>query len=130
MIVWKTPALRFADMGFISDDGRRLYIEVYSSGSALMKLTLEGSRVCMERKGCMGKSQFNRSYLSAAYPERFLENLFRGKPIFAGQGLVKKRHGFTQTIEKRGQYAIDYRVFNNDILFRDTINHIVIKVKR
>ena len=129
-IVWKTPLLRYADMGFISDDGKTIQVEIYGSGTALMKLKISDDSVCMGRLSCMSKIRFNQRYLSAEYPADILEDIFRGKPIFGGAGMSEKRNGFTQKLGKSGLFEIEYRVFNNQIIFRDTINKIVIKVSK
>ncbi len=73
---------------------------------------------------------FNRSVLSASYPDDLLEHIFRGQELFGGEGLTKTRNGFTQKIVKKGKYNIQYSVLNKQILFRDTMNDILIKVKR
>ena len=129
LIVWKSPSFRYADMGFISDSGRELQAEIYGSGSALMRLKINGDSICMSRFKCMSKERFNRELLSAHYPNDTLENIFRGKPIFSGKALIKKRNGFTQKIKKSHAYQIEYSVLNNQTVFRDTINKIMIKVR-
>jgi hypothetical protein len=128
LIVWKSPAFRYADMGFVSDSGSRLQVEIYGSGSALMRLKIDRDSICMSQFNCMSKERFNRELLSASYPDDTLENIFRGKPLFEGRSLAKKRNGFTQNIQKSKTYHIVYMVSTNQIIFRDTINQIVIKV--
>ena len=128
LIVWKSPSFRYADMGFISDSGKQLKVEIYGSGSALMRLKISGDSICMSRFNCMSKERFNQELLSAYYPSDTLENIFRGKPLFGGAGLTQKRNGFTQNIQKPNAYSIVYTVLNNQTVFRDTINEIVIKV--
>ena len=64
------------------------------------------------------------------YPDNTLENIFRGKPLFNGIGLEKKGTKFTQKVAKEDKYNIEYTVLNNEIIFRDTINSILIKVKK
>ena len=130
MIVWKTPQLRYADMGFISDDGRMIDVEIYGSGRALMQLKINEDSICMGRLSCMSKTRFNQAYLSSAYPPDILADIFRGKPIFGGAGMQKKRNGFTQKLRKDGRFDIEYHVFNNQIVFRDTIGQISIKVSK
>jgi len=130
LIVWKTPSLRYADMGFISERSGGLDIEIYDSGKAVMRLKVDREAVCTGAYRCMSKHRFNQKFLSGGYPDDTLERIFRGEKIFAGLGLLEKRNGFTQKIEKAGCCRIDYRVFNNQIIFRDTINQIFIKVKR
>jgi len=127
-IVWKSPSLRYADMGFIADDGKSIKVEIYGVGMALMRLYINSEKICMSRFQCMSKKQFNSSQLSRYYPDTLLENIFRAKAIYNGRGLKKNRNGFTQTLRKENQYAIEYKVFNKQIVFRDTINKILIKV--
>lgn len=128
-IVWKSPSFRYADMGFISDDGRTLKVEIYGSGTALMRLKIGEQSICMSQFECMSKGDFNQKLLSPHYPEDTLENIFRAKPIFDGAGLTQKRNGFTQKIKKNQAYEIEYSVLNNQTVFRDTINKILIKVR-
>lgn len=130
MIVWKSPSFRYADMGFTADSGSVLKIEIYGSGSALMRLSIGRDSICTNRFSCMPKSQFNKRFLSGSYPDDTLENIFRGKSIFGGKSMVRKRNGFTQKIQKSTLYNINYSVLNNKTIFRDTINQIVIKVSR
>jgi len=128
LIIWKSPSFRYADMGFISDSGKQLKAEIYGSGSALMRLKIDGDSICMSRFNCMSKKRFNQELLSAYYPGDTLENIFRGKPLFGGEALTQKRNGFTQNIKKHRAYQIEYSVLNKQTVFRDTINQIVIKV--
>jgi hypothetical protein len=78
----------------------------------------------------MDQNEFNRQILNSAYPDTILDNVFRGKQIFEGQNLVRNRNGFTQRIANQNKYDIEYRVLNNEIIFRDKINIILIKVKK
>jgi len=129
-IMFKTPTFKYADMGFIYENEEEIKIEIYGSGQALMSLEISETSVCMSLLECMGKSAFNKEVLSGMYPEDILENIFRGKPLFNGVGLEKKGTEFTQKIVKKDKYNIDYSVLKNEIIFRDTINTIDIKVKK
>ncbi len=130
LIVFKTPTFKYADMGFIYENKDEVKVEIYSSGQALMSLRILESSVCMSLLKCMSKTRFNQEVLHAHYPKDMLENIFRAKKIFDGQGYTPKGNGFTQQIVKDGKYAIHYKVLNNEITFRDTINAILIKVKK
>ena len=130
LIIFKTPAFKYADMGFIYENEEEIKAEIYSSGQPLMSLEISESSVCMSLLECMGKSTFNKEVLSSQYPKDILENIFRGKVIFSAQGLEKNRNGFTQKIIKEEKYDIDYSVLNNEVVFRDTINTILIKIKK
>ncbi len=129
-IMFKTPTFKYADMGFIYENEEEIKVEIYGSGQALMSLELSETSVCMSLLKCMSKSAFNKEVLSGMYPEDILENIFRGKPLFNGVGLEKKGTGFTQNILKKDKYNIHYSVLKNEVIFRDTINTILIKVKK
>ena len=129
-IIFKTPTFKYADMGFIYENENELKVEIYGSGQALMTLEVSDTFVCMSLLECMGKSSFNKEVLSGMYPDDILGNIFRGKPLFNGLGLERKGDGFTQKIVKEDKYNIEYTVLNNQIIFHDTINSILIKVKK
>ena len=129
-IVFKTPTFKHADLGFIYENSEEIKVEIYGSGQALMSLSIDNDTVCMSLLACMSHQNFNKDVLSTWYPDGIIGNIFRGKELFFGQNLVKTRNGFTQKIMKQGKYNIDYSVLNKQILFRDTINDILIKVKR
>jgi hypothetical protein len=129
-IMFKTPTFKYADMGFIYENEEEIKVEIYGSGQALMSLEISETSVCMSLLECMSKSTFNKEVLHSTYPEDILENIFRGKPILNGVGLEKKGTGFTQKIIKKDKYNIDYSVLKNEVIFRDTINTILIKIKK
>ena len=129
-IVFKTPTVRFADQGFIYENKETLKVEIYGSGQALFTLKVSPESVCTSTFSCLSKQAFNTQVLSGYYPENMIEKIFRGKPLLDGMNLKKKRNGFTQKILLAGKYAIEYSVLNNEIVFRDTINHILIKIKK
>ena len=129
-IVFKTPTFKYADMGFVYENNSEVKAEIYGSGQAIMSLRISGDSVCMSLFACMSRKKFNQQVLNAAYPDTSLEYIFRGKPLFAGKNLKKTRNGFTQNIVNQNKYNIHYSVLNNEIIFRDTINKILIKVKK
>jgi len=130
LIVFKTPTFKYADMGFIYENKNEVKAEIYGSGQALMSLKITGSSVCMSLLECMSKKSFNKTVLSSLYPNEILDNIFRGKPIFKEKNLKRNRNGFTQKLVKENKYDIHYSVLNNEIVFRDTINAILIKIKK
>ena len=130
LIVFKTPTFKYADMGFIYRNKEEIKAEIYGSGQALMVLEISENNVCMSLLECMGKKSFNQKVLSALYPDEILDDIFRGKVIFNGAGLAKSSNGFTQNIIKENKYNIHYSVLNNEVIFRDTINTILIKIKK
>jgi len=127
-IIWKTPTFRYADQGFIYHSPSQLRVEIYGNGQPLMRLDMKEQEICASFLQCMSKKKFNEMMLSPWYPASLLENVFRGKILFNGEGMVEKRNGFTQTISNGKKYQIHYSVLNNRVIFRDTINKIQIKV--
>ena len=130
LIVFKTPTFKYADMGFIYENPKEVKAEIYGNGKAIMSLRISESAVCMSLFECMNKESFNQTILTNAYPKEILENIFKGKAIFHAKNIRKIRNGFTQKIINKNKYNIDYRVLNNEIIFRDTINAILIKIKK
>ena len=130
LIVFKTPTFRYADMGFIYQSEDALKVEIYSSGQVLTSFMMQDGQICMSALKCMGAAKFNAEVLSRYYPESLLGNVFKGEYIFDKEGVKKSRNGFTQKIFKSRKYDISYSVLNGQIVFRDTINNILIKVKR
>ena len=128
-IVIKTPVMRYADQGFVYQSSDEVKAEIYGNGQALLRLQIDKSHICTGAFSCLERETFNRRMLAAVYPADTLERVFRGKPLFDGQGVTEKRNGFTQKLFKPGKYDILYHVLKNETVFRDTINHIVIKIK-
>ena len=128
-IVFKTPSFRYADLGFIYENSEALKVELYGSGEALVSLKIDENLICMSLFECMTPNYFNQKILTKYYPKELLHTIFRGKRIFNGLNIQKSRNGFTQKIRKTNKYQIEYSVLNNQILFHDTINHILIKIK-
>jgi len=129
-VVFKTPTLKVADLGFMYENKEEIKIEMYSNGQAVMALSLDKENICMSTFECMDKKSFNQSVLSTAYPEDILRNIFRAEPIFEGANIRKTSNGFTQHLSKTVQYDINYSVLNKHVIFRDTINNILINIKR
>jgi len=129
-ILFKTPSFKYADLGFLYMADKRLTAELYGSGQALFSLKITEDDICMSQLQCMSKTNFNETVLSSHYPDGLLENVFRGQGIFESENLLKRRNGFTQKMVKKEKYNIEYSVFNKQVLFRDRMNNIMIKIKR
>ena len=129
-IVMKTPVMRYADQGFIYEGKERVKVEIYANAQPLLHLEITPTKVCTGTLSCLSRHRFNQEVLSAYYPDDTIEKIFRAQPIFGGEKLLQTRHGFTQHLVKRGKYDIRYEILNKQVQFRDTINHIVIKIKR
>ncbi|MDH4944522.1 hypothetical protein [Sulfurimonas sp. C5] len=127
MVVFKTQNIRFSDLGYIGVDDKSVEIDLYVVGKAFKKITIDGM-ICIEGEGCMRKSSFNEEYLSSAYPDDLLKNVFLAKPIYEGKNLLKTNLGFVQIIQGNG-VDIVYKVELDEIYFKDRENKILIKIK-
>jgi hypothetical protein len=128
-ITLKTPEIRYADMGFVSEYTDSLKVQIYSNAQPVVSLDIYKDRICMSLFECMNKSDFNNKVFHAQYPDDTLEQIFFAKPIFGGENLIKTSNGFTQNINKPDQYSISYEISDGKVEFRDKINQIIIKVK-
>jgi hypothetical protein len=129
-IVFKTPTFRHADLGFMYESSDALKVELYSTGQAVMALEITKATVCMSLLECMGKKSFNKEVLSEYYPDDLIDKVFKAEAIFDGKNKRVTRNGFTQNISKSNEYNINYSVLTNQVVFRDTINSIQIKIKK
>ncbi len=128
-IVMKTATFKYADMGFITDSSSKVNVEIYGAGQPLMNLEINGMNICMSTFKCMDKKDFNAEILNSSYPDTLLENIFRAKPIFNRDNLVKNQNGFSQQLTKDRLYDISYVVKDKERIFRDRLNKILIKVR-
>lgn len=128
MIVFKTPTVRYADQGFISYASSETKVEIYSSAQAALRLRITPSQVCMSSFSCMSKKDFNTKILNNPnYPADTIEKIFKGEPIFGGEGLAQKDHSFSQHIVKNG-ININYSRGIRKISFKDSASGVIIKV--
>jgi hypothetical protein len=127
----KTPRLSLAQSGFIDaleNDAYRL--QIYSAGQSALELTV-GEKIC---KGffCLSSAEFNARYLSENYPPNLLRDILAQRTI-AGleNGAVKTtKKGFEQKAAIEGKYAIAYEKDGDTQRFRDTINRVLIVIRR
>jgi hypothetical protein len=129
-ILLKTPEIRYADMGFVSEYAGSIKVQIYSNAQPVVSLDIYQDRICMSLFECMNKSDFYRKVFHASYPEDTLEHVFLAKPIFDGTNLIKTSNGFTQNITKPDQYSISYEISDADVRFHDKIYQIIIKVQQ
>ncbi|WP_456322698.1 hypothetical protein [Hydrogenimonas sp.] len=127
LIVIKSPALKFADMGFLYRGKKWVKVEVYASGHALFTLKV-GKRICVDGK-CMNESDFYKRYFGAQYPPGTLLAIFSRQPIFDNEGLLKANGKNIQRIFKEDRFDIIYTFDDTSVRFKDKINHILIKIK-
>jgi hypothetical protein len=129
-IVFKTPNIQYADMGFIYKGDSFVKVDIYAMGQPIMSLDINGMNICMSTFKCMDRKDFNAKMLSDSYPDDILENIFKSQPIFRGENLKRTKNGFTQHIAKKAKYDIRYSVDKSKTIFKDNLNGIIIKINR
>ena len=128
LVAFKTPKWRFADTGFIRKDADTVELEVFETGHRVIQIRISDD-VCIDGEGCTFKSEFNKRYLNAAYPDDLLYHVLRSEPIHDGIDVERTGDGFVQRF-KRDAFEIEYRVDLTQTVFRDGKNGILIKLKR
>jgi len=126
IITFKTPQLRFNDLGYIRSSDDEVQVELFSAGQAVGRFEI-GVLVCLA-KGCMSKSAFNKDYLCADYPDDTMANILLGRKIFGGRNFIENETGFGQYIRNE-KYDITYRVTAEEIYFKDKINAVLIRIR-
>ncbi len=126
LIVLKSQALKYADMGFIYRGKKSIKVQIYSSGRPAFTLSI-GKRVCVDSK-CMSEKEFYRKFLKAEYPAGTLTNIFSKRPVFGGEELQKMNGKMEQRINRDGKFDIIYTFDNASARFKDRLNNILIKI--
>lgn len=126
IIIIKTPKLKYSDLGYVKNSEDAVSLELFVAGNMVQNIEIN-YLVCVN-EGCMSKSSFNEEYLHKSYPDKLLQNIALGRPIYGKRNLVKSEDGFEQYI-KDEDVNIKYRVDSHVISFKDRKNSILFKIK-
>lgn len=125
-ITFKTPHLKFSDLGYLHSSDDALRLEIFVAGRLVKSLEIN-YLVCIDAT-CMSKKRFNKAFLTPHYPDNLLQNILLGRVIYGGEGLQKDAEGFWQKIVD--EYVdISYKVSKENIYFKDKKNHILFKIR-
>ncbi len=129
LITIKTKQFAFSDTGFLTYYPDRISLQVFTTGKPVlqMKIYTDEDNICVQ-KVCKYKHGFNKFYLTDAYPDTLIENLLMMRPIMKGRNLEKTSDGFIQRIDGE-DYDIRYEVKGSDLIFKDTKNRLILKLK-
>ncbi len=129
-ITLKTKKFAFSDTGFLNRYKDAINLQVFTMGKLVLnlKLSLTEDDICVDQL-CNTKQGFNQTFLSGAYPDDLVANVLQSKPILRGKHLRKTTNGFMQKI-MTDEYAIKYKIWPGNVYFKDTKNHIMIKLKK
>jgi hypothetical protein len=80
-IVFKTPAMKFYDRGFLNYYDDYIHLQILNIGVVVLDLRVYKHKICKSRFRCMKSKEFNKLYLSDGYDKEFLYNLLSRKNI-------------------------------------------------
>ena len=126
LVTLKTKLLKFNDLAYIRSDDDAVQLDLYAVGRAVERIEIN-NLVCVSQ-GCMQKSSFNAAYLSQYYPNELMQNILLAQPIFDKKNLLLQPDGFEQRVSNE-HYNVIYKVSSKQTYFKDSQNHILIRIK-
>jgi len=126
IIIMKTKALKFADLGYIRNSGNAVELELFVAGKTVFKASI--NHLVCTNEGCMSKAAFNEEYLHVTYPDSLLQNILLAQAIYNKTNLLKTDDGFEQSIQTQ-DVDIFYKVSRDVTYFKDAKNKILFKIK-
>lgn len=127
MIGFNSSFVRIQDVGFLEQNDKVTYLEIYKLGKAFFRIKIE-DKICLNEI-CYDKKLFNKRFFKNSFYDDFLEDILKNKPLFNAKNLQKQDCGFTQSI-KGLDYDIVYEVCNNQTFFLDKLNKTKITIQK
>lgn len=128
IVTFIAKGIKVHDTAFVATDGSEASIQVYSAGNLALDIT-SASMVCINSL-CLSDDEFCSKYLSEHYPQRLINTIVSKKRLeMDGADSMEYPDGFEQSIYEKEKYDIRYSVKKNEVLFKDRLNGIIIKVK-
>ncbi len=128
-ILFKSKKFKFYDSGFINQHNNSLKVQIFGVGTPVLDMDIYDKSICLNGN-CFEKEVFNNNYLNNSYPKETMQNIILAKPIFNSQNLEKNGKNFTQKIYQKEKFDITYKVNSNEIYFKDSLNNILIKIRK
>lgn len=126
MIVLKTPKIKYADMGYLRYEGDAVEVELFAAGVSVEKISID-KEVCVSA-GCMDEEKFVHEYLNPFYPKNTLRRILQNEPIFEGDGISESCGGVVFQNIRNEEMDILYRRSAKEVLFKDRLNGLMIKI--
>jgi hypothetical protein len=128
VITFKTPKIKYSDMGYVRYDDDAVEVEMFTAGVSIEKITLDEKGVCVSI-GCMSEAKFTQEYLNPHYPSDTLRRILQNVDIFSGLGKSEACNGVQYQYIRNDDIDIMYRRKNGEILFKDRLNGVMIKIE-
>jgi len=81
-ILFKTPTMKFYDLGFIKKYNNFISLNILNAGTTILKLNVYKDKICKSTFQCISSQDFNYKYLSSTYNDNFLYNLLNQNKIY------------------------------------------------
>lgn len=127
MISFNSSFVRIQDVGFLEQNDKVTYLEIYKLGKAFFRIKIE-DKICLNEI-CYDKKLFNKRFFKNSFYDDFLEDILKNKPLFNAKNLQKQDCGFIQSI-KGLDYDIVYEICNNQTFFLDKLNKTKITIQK
>ena len=127
LISVKNKSIALSDTGFINHVDRYTNVQIFSAGNVLFNLEIVDNSICLDGQ-CLDKQGFNERFFQTKHYPELMENILSQSPIYNGLALQKTPMGFEQTITLEAAH-IRYSVEDKSVLFKDSLNGILIRLK-
>lgn len=126
LITIKNAQMSLSDTGFINFGKDYANVQIFSAGTALFNLEVSDD-VCVDGR-CTSREQFNTLFFNNEHYATLIDDLLHMQPIYQAKNLIKIENGFEQELILPKSH-LTYRVINHSVIFKDSQNGIIIKLK-
>jgi len=127
LVTIKNPDMALSDTGFLNRGKDYTNVQIFAAGNALFNLEITENTICLNGR-CFDKVSFNQEFFHQKHYATFMEEIINHQPLYGGMQLHKTATGFEQELDLP-QSHIHYNVDGETLLFKDTKNSILIRLK-
>ena len=127
LISVKNKQIALSDTGFINQGKAYTNVQIFSMGNVLFNLEVMPDEICLDGR-CLDPLAFNGYFFQSEHYVSLMQDIITKMPIYSAQNLQKTSSGFEQEIELEKSHII-YKVEGQNVLFRDTKQGIMIRLK-
>lgn len=126
LITIKNKQMALSDTGFLNHGKDYVNVQIFSAGAVLFNLEAQ-ENICLDGR-CTSRTEFNKLFFEHLHYEAMINDILEMKPLYNGKNKVSIEGGFEQELDLPNSY-ISYKVQNKSLIFRDSKNGILIKLK-
>lgn len=125
-ILFLSPQLRYHDMGFVRYNNENVWLEVYTLGKPMYKITITDYHICMPE--CYPKSSVIAHIFGEYAPTNILENILLRRDIYNGENIIDTDGVLSQRIERKDS-SIHYVRTPTRLTFTDSMRKVKITLE-